>query len=429
MVTTGDGIMFAASICYVFKRLAFQDWTIFNERYANNKVVGQTNATKDSEPGKAMADIVANFNSDQGIVLYEAQSTDKPPISLLGPEGTTSVDLFERFLDRQDGKMSVMYRGSDRANTAGEKKDNGISAQMEETERLEMAHCQRIADACQQGIDRQVIRYVFGEGVEPLAYFGLPDMDAEDAAQVRASAGFLADRGALVEADEIAERLGVTLTEDPALALQVTGKRQSATGDPEAQEFKTANAARRKAEARLEQHIEAALLRTGNSNPNHDEKGKFAKGHSLSVKGQSKELTREQQKESIDAALAAADRGDQESFSLGRVPESLAARVRSGTQSDVREIGGAELRIDSDFVTHARAYHPNLTDADFHRIPELMNEADSVRPNTTKSGNLPAVEFHKRLGARDHQLIGASLNKKGHFKMTTLKKSAEDQAS
>src|SRR3954463_2138046 len=38
MVTTGAGVMFAASICHVFKRLTFQDWTIFNERYAQAKV-------------------------------------------------------------------------------------------------------------------------------------------------------------------------------------------------------------------------------------------------------------------------------------------------------------------------------------------------------------------------------------------------------
>lgn len=40
------------------------------------------------------------------------------------------------------------------------------------------------------------------------------------AEQLRASAGFLADRGVLVEADTIAERLGVTLTEDEDKAMQ-----------------------------------------------------------------------------------------------------------------------------------------------------------------------------------------------------------------
>ncbi len=223
MCTTGPGMMFGASICYIFKRLAFQDWTIFNERYAQQKVVGQTPDGKDSVQGKWMSEMVANFNGDQGIVLYNSQPGDKPPISLIGPEGTVTVDLFERFLDRQDRKTTVMFRGSDLRNMSREKDVTGVSAQTDETESMELAHCANIASSCRAFIDCTVIRYCFGEGVEPLAYFGLPDMDEEDAQQLRESAGFLADRGVLVEADTVAERLGVTVTEDPEKALQSSG--------------------------------------------------------------------------------------------------------------------------------------------------------------------------------------------------------------
>lgn len=272
VVTTGAGMMFAASICYVFKRLTFQDWTTFNERYASPKVVGQTLAKKGSEPGDAMESIIANFNGDQGIVLYESQPGDKPPISLLGPEGSVSTDMFERFMDRQDRKLTVMFRGSAQANVAAEKKDTGITAQIKETEALELAHCASIMDAF-RGITRQVIKYCFGEGVQPLCYFGLPDMDEEDAAQLIASASFLADRGALVEMDTVAERLGVTLTEDPEAALQSTAQ-PDAEGSRKGAES-TANAAK---VARLQQLVEQALS-TANFDPNEarDEDGKWAK--------------------------------------------------------------------------------------------------------------------------------------------------------
>jgi hypothetical protein len=263
MCSTGRGVMFAASISYVFKRLAFQDWTVFNERYAQNKVLGQTNAAQGSPQGQAMAEIIANFNGDQGIVLFESQPGDKPPISLIGPEGTTSVDLFERFLQRQDAKMSVLYRGSDRANEAGEKQENGITAQMDETSRLEHSHCQRLADACQQGIDRKVIALCFGEGVEPLAYFGLPDIEEDDAKEVRESAGFLADRGAKVDLPEVADRLGVSLTENDDDALQPVA---AAGGADETDETagdglnKTANASRWN---RLRELVEQTLKEKG----------------------------------------------------------------------------------------------------------------------------------------------------------------------
>ncbi|MEO8204887.1 MAG: DUF935 family protein [Chthoniobacterales bacterium] len=262
MCTTGPGAMFAASICYTFKRLAFQDWTVFNERYAQQKVLGQTPESKDSPQGQAMAQTVADFNSDQGIVIYGSQPGDKLPISLIGPEGTASVDLFERFLERQDRKMTVMFRGSDLRNMSREKQTTGVSAQSEETEAMELAHCSAIASACKTFIDRQVIRYCFGEGVEPLAYFGLPDMDKESAAQLIKSAEFLADRGALVELDTVAERLGVTLTEDPDAALSGNavnepqrrgGAEKDLNKDDDADSQSTANA------ARLEHLIRAAL--------------------------------------------------------------------------------------------------------------------------------------------------------------------------
>lgn len=278
MVTTGRGIMFAAAACYVFKRLTFQDWTIFNERYAQQKVVGVTNAQKDSEPGRAMEQLVADFNGDQGIVIYESNATDKPPIHLLGPEGTVSVDLFERFLDRQDRKITVMYRGSDLANMSREKDVTGVSAQTEETERLEIAQCRRIADACQQFIDRKVIEYCFGAGVEPLAYFGLPDLDQEDAKQVRDSAGFLADRGVLVDANDIAERLGITITKKPEEALSaVAGTAQEDSVDgtkltPPTKDQTTATNI-----ARLQRIVEETLAE--NNNPYHDPgTGEFSSG-------------------------------------------------------------------------------------------------------------------------------------------------------
>ena len=287
MCTTGPGMMFAAAICYVFKRMTFQDWTIFNERYAQQKVLGQTPDSKESPQGQSMQQMVSEFNGDQGIVLYNSQPGDKPPISLIGPEGTVSVDLFERFLDRQDRKMTVMFRGSDLRNMSREKDVTGVSAQSDETDALEIAHCANIASACRAFIDRTVIRYCFGEGVEPLAYFGLPDMDEEDAKQLRESAGFLADRGVLVEADTIAERLGVTLTEKADEALQAAGPAASAGQEddpakPQSREGKKAaaeNTANAKA-ARLEALIEEAL-RTGNGfNPGEarDAKGKWAEG-------------------------------------------------------------------------------------------------------------------------------------------------------
>jgi hypothetical protein len=133
-----------------------------------------------------------------------------------------TVDLFQRLVDRQDRKMTVMYRGSDLSTMSrGGKGERPVGASMQgdETDRMETACCRMIQSTCNYFLDRQVIRYCFGEGVEPLAYFGLPDMDIEDCPDIRESAGFLADRGAKVKAEQIADRLGIEIAAEGELAL------------------------------------------------------------------------------------------------------------------------------------------------------------------------------------------------------------------
>jgi hypothetical protein len=132
-------------------------------------------------------------------------------------------------------------------------------------------------------------------------------------------------------------------------------------------------------------------------------------------------LTRDQQRASIAAALRAAEAGSQESYSLGRVPDELAARIKSEGKTDV---AGAEMRIDSDFIVHAKGYHPNLTDDDFHAIPELMAGADRIEEGHRVRNHSPVVKFHKNTSGRDHLLIGTHLTGRGHLQLVTLKKSA-----
>jgi len=283
MVTVGRGLMFAASICYVFKRLSFQDWTIFNERYAQNKVVGMTPASEESDQGRAFGSVVSHFNGDQAMVFYEMQPGEEPPIKLIGPTGTASVEIWEKFIERQDRKMSVMYRGSDLSmmSRGGEKEGDvrGASLQSDETEKMEAGCCRMIAGTLHHFIDRQVIRFCFGEGVEPLAYFGLPDMDLENTGDLRESAGFLADRGVKVKAASVADRLGVELAAEGEDALQPIGV-PSSTGDEKAAEkMLTANSREKKAE-RLMQLVEEALRTQNAYDPNEerDENGRWING-------------------------------------------------------------------------------------------------------------------------------------------------------
>ena len=245
MCTVGPGVMFAGSIAYMFKRLTFQDWTIFNERYAQGKVLGRTTEGKDSEAGKAMANLVANFNGDMGAVLFGDKDGIKDPVKIIEPTGKTA-DVFEKFVDRQDRKITVLFRGQDLSTMSrggkGEK-PVGASVQHEEGDRIKQADVRMIEGAQQHYLDRQVIRFCFGEGVEPLAYRGVPEANAEDASTVRANAGFLADRGVKVSAAKVADRLGVTVASDDEEALGSVAQTSTPPDDDAADAAATANAA------------------------------------------------------------------------------------------------------------------------------------------------------------------------------------------
>lgn len=149
-----------------------------------------------------------------------------------------------------------------------------------------------------------------------------------------------------------------------------------------------------------------------NANPYHDERGRFAS------KGTA--YTETQMVASIDAALTDAETGAKGTYSMGPIPQALADRVATQTGIDVT---GYDLRIDADFVRHARAYHPNLTDDDFRQIPQLISTADSLTPSTTNRG-LQSVEFRKQVSDRHWLLIGAQLTKQKQLQMVTLKKSS-----
>ena len=408
MVTSGQGLMFAAAGCYIFKRLAFQDWTIFNERYAQQKVIGMTNAQADSEPGRRMVEIVGNFNGDEGIVLHECQATDKPPISLLGPEGTVSVDLFERFLDRQDEKMTVMFRGSGQANITAEKKDTGITAQIKETEALELAHCAAIASACRTFIDRAVIKYCFGEDVEPLAYFGLPDMDEEDARQLRESAGFLADRGGRVDLLSVADRLGVPLADQSAEEEDVLHSVSNAPATdpsekPKAGSQKTANA---RELARLQELVEEAL-RTGNTfDPSEarDRQGKWTATEAASLKDFLFKMN--------------SDPGAHLQARIGEINRDTARRIRKAIGQEPRE-----LWIHSDEFRHVQRLHPEIGSADWHGLSGMVNSADFIRASLTGGGER-AVEIWKK--AQGWKLVvGTGRRGTGRLYVRTFKQRGE----
>lgn len=153
-------------------------------------------------------------------------------------------------------------------------------------------------------------------------------------------------------------------------------------------------------------------------------------GTPLSPKGQSVPLSISKQAGSILAALRDKDQGKAGAYSLGRINDDLAARILQATTEagDPRDVRGFEVRVDTEFVTHAREYHGNMTEADFLAIPKVMRQAADIKPGHIKTNNLPSVNFQlTNEENRDVLLVSVQLNKQGQLRLHTYKKSAKDK--
>ena len=109
MVTTGDGIMEACSVAYMFKALPLKDWLSYSDKYGMPGILGKTAAAKGSDAGNAMRDAVNSFAQNWSGTIYGDDGVIKDPISLIEARGE-GVLPFPPLIERMDGR-SARYGG------------------------------------------------------------------------------------------------------------------------------------------------------------------------------------------------------------------------------------------------------------------------------------------------------------------------------
>lgn len=480
LVTVGRGLMIPCSVGWMFKHLPMRDWLIYCRRHGLPGFEGVT----DDLPGtpeyeKLIRAVRAAASGEFAWVRSNSQQINKMDF---GAEGELP---FPELVDRMDRAMSAIWRGGDLSTMSKGDQAIGAEGQEGEGELIEVKDADWLSEQCNFRIDRLVIDYVYGEDEPLLAYFTVKKAQKQDISMDLRVDEFAIRNGHPVSRKQFAERynrpepppedelLGAPEEEEEGQAkiakaineasLATFNQAMQRDALPAAKKivallglegnaFRTqaktlrdslpgllANAGVSSAEE-IEEILAGAFLagvlgtevpaiNSYDPSQARDWRGRWAQflapnaggGGGLSPKGQARVYTNQEMVASIDAALADATAGVQSVHSLGRVPDALAARVARETG---RDFADKELRIDSDFVTHARAYHPNLTDDDFRQIPAMLDSADRLAASTTNR-QLPAVEFHKRIDSRDWLLIGAQLNKKGQVQLITLKKTRE----
>jgi hypothetical protein len=173
MVTVGDGLMLASSICYMFKRLPLQDWLSFCGKYGLPGILGKTDAPKSSKEWDDLVEMVENWGNDLAAVISrssEIEIVDAPK---------QSDAPFAPLVEYMDRAMATLWRGGDLGTMSKDNSAVGSNPQETETQILEEDDCEMIAETLQERISKPALRQLFGEGCEELAFIELmPDPKA-----------------------------------------------------------------------------------------------------------------------------------------------------------------------------------------------------------------------------------------------------------
>ena len=165
MITTGDGLMEASSVAYMFKQMPLKDWVAFSEKFGMPGVVGRTSAAQGTPQGDAMVEAVRNFGTDWSCVLFGDEGSGK--IELVEAKGGSSNLPFAPLVERMDRAMSALWRGSDLSTMSADNK--GASVQGDEGDILLLDDASMISETLNTQVGRWVIAQRFGTD-EPMAF-------------------------------------------------------------------------------------------------------------------------------------------------------------------------------------------------------------------------------------------------------------------
>lgn len=212
MVTTGPGIMRAASILHYYKRLAQHDLINFSEKFGTPGLVVHTTAPKDSPEGQNAANLARSLAGNYRGVQYNAPENK---IETVWPQGGTAGGNLPMIgiIDECKRGLATLFLGADLSTLSRGTGAVGASIQGEEQTRRERADCARIEETLNAAIDPVVLRWFFGPDAPVLARFVLEAPINEDRTLLGNLVQQLVNLGARVPVAAVARRLNVPLAQ------------------------------------------------------------------------------------------------------------------------------------------------------------------------------------------------------------------------
>lgn len=201
MIASGEGLMEASSVAYMFKNLPLKAWLTYCEKFGIPGLHGKTSAAKDSPEWDALVSAIGAFGEDLGIVTNDGASIT--PIELKAGASQPHPPLVERM----DRAISRLWLGGDLATMSASGSAVGSNPQSDDLQKLQEDDAAMITDSLQHYVDRAVISMLFGVE-KPMAYFKLkPPAKINVDREIKIDQ-FLIGAGAPIGRKDLLERYG-----------------------------------------------------------------------------------------------------------------------------------------------------------------------------------------------------------------------------
>lgn len=201
MITSGDGLMEACSVAWMFKNLSLQDWVAFCEKFGGAFIDAATSAEPGSDQWEALKAYVQNFGPDGGGVRSQSSTIQ------LVESKSNSAEVFHKMVENMDRAMTIIWRGGD-LGTSGKKDATGASLQQDESGILETDDAALIEETLATNVVRYVIKWRFGPDAPVLAYIKFRQSEQQNLTQDLAVDQWLVSVGAPLEINTTLERYG-----------------------------------------------------------------------------------------------------------------------------------------------------------------------------------------------------------------------------
>ncbi len=206
LVTTGEGLMEASSIAYLFKHLPMRDWLIYCERNGMPGIKCVTDAMPDSAEWNAARDAVQDFGAEFKALMSKGTNIEAIDVS---SKGTLP---YQPLIEHMDRAITALWRGSD-LSTMSKSDSTGVSLQMQEMSLLEEDDASLISDTLQHQVDKFVIKYLFDSDF-PKACFQLKTSPRKHVTDDIAVFRQLWEMGVPLSLNDLRQHFGVSTPHD-----------------------------------------------------------------------------------------------------------------------------------------------------------------------------------------------------------------------